>query len=75
MGRVNRLMERRTLRRAADQALLTSLGNGTPDRPGGAADQDFEYTWSEPAETAAPHDHEPMTEPIAVGELAREAVP
>ena len=66
MGRVNRLMERRALRRAADQALLTSLGNAAPSRAGGAPDQDFEYTRSEPTESAAFRDHEPTTEPIPI---------
>ena len=66
MGRVNRLMERRALRRAADQALLTSLGSATPGRGGGAPDQDFEYTRSAPVEVSAPRDHEPVTEPIPV---------
>lgn len=44
MGRVNRLMERRALRRAADQALLTSLTNPASSQAGGAPDQDFKYT-------------------------------
>ncbi len=66
MGRVNRLMERRALRRAADQALLTSLGNAAPSRAGGAPDQDFEYTRSETTASAALRDHEPTTEPIPI---------
>lgn len=72
MGRVNRLMERRALRRAADQALLTSLGNAAPSRAGGAPDQDFEYTRSERTGTAAPRDHDPATEPIPA---VQQAVP
>ncbi|MGZ6779967.1 MAG: hypothetical protein ACXVGO_13320, partial [Mycobacterium sp.] len=66
VGRVNRLAERRALRRAADLALLTSLGSPIPVRAGGAADQDFEYKRSEPTDMAAPVDHEPVTEPIPV---------
>ena len=70
MGRVNRLMERRALRRAADQALLTSLGNATPSDAGGRPDQDFKYNRARPAEIAA-YDHEPTTDPIPVlGNLA-----
>jgi hypothetical protein len=37
-------MERRALRRAADQALLTSLTNPASSQAGGAPDQDFRYT-------------------------------
>jgi hypothetical protein len=59
-------MERRALRHAADQALITSLGNGAGEWDGGAPDQDFQYTWSGPVEVAALHDHEPVTEPIPV---------
>jgi hypothetical protein len=71
MGRVNRLMERRALRRAADMALVTSLGNATPSRAGGAADQDFHYSRSEPAEPAEPaYVHDPVTEPIQVTGVA-----
>ena len=48
MGRVNRLLERRVLRRAADQALLTALtqrpDGAAPGQPGGAPDKDFQYT-------------------------------
>ncbi len=66
MGRVNRLMERRALRRAADQALLTSLGNATPGQPGGPPDQDFHYTRSDQLDSGASADHEPITEPIPV---------
>jgi hypothetical protein len=66
MGRVNRLMERRALRRAADQALLTTLGKATPSQAGGLPDQDFKYTRAEPADTDAPHDHDPITQPIPV---------
>ena len=68
MGRVNRLLERRALRRAADQALLTTLGNATPSQAGGRPDQDFKYNRAEPAATAAPYDHEPTTDPIPVVE-------
>ena len=64
MARVNRLMERRALRRAADQALLTSLDNVAPSQAGGPADRDFVYR-GEPTATAT-HDHEPATEPIPV---------
>ncbi len=67
MGRVNRLMERRALRRAADQALLTTLGHAQPGDAGGRPDQDFTYNRIEPAKTAAPDvDHEPTTDPIPV---------
>ncbi len=66
MGRVNRLMERRALRRAADQALLTALTSHSDaaEQPGGAPDQDFEYRSADP-----------ITEPIPVadvGDLAPE---
>jgi hypothetical protein len=72
MGRVNRLMERRALRRAADQALLTTLGHARPGDAGGRPDQDFTYNRIETAETAAPYvDHEPTTDPIPViGDVA-----
>jgi hypothetical protein len=66
VGRVNRLTERRALRRAADQALLTSL-TSVPSR--GAPDQHFQYTrytTAVPAEIAPSYDHEPATEPIPV---------
>ncbi|WP_133119055.1 hypothetical protein [Mycolicibacterium agri] len=68
MGRVNRLMERRVLRRAADQALLTSLGSAPLTQPGGAPDRDFEYTHTvaEPVATTATVAHDPITEPIRV---------
>src|SRR4051812_42459563 len=67
MGRVNRLMERRALRRAADQALLTTLGHAQPRDAGGRPDQDFTYNRIDPAETAAPYvNHEPTTDPIPV---------
>jgi hypothetical protein len=66
MGRVNRLMERRALRRAADQALLTTLGNVTSSQAGGRPDQDFKYTQAEPAGS---DDHEPTTDPIPVVEV------
>ena len=70
MGRVNRLMERRALRRAADQALLTSMAQRLDGAaPGGAPDQDFEYTGSNPYDTDASHDHEPVTEPIPLTEV------
>ena len=69
MGRVNRLLERRALRRAADLALLTTLGNATPSQAGGRPDQDFKYNRADPAETAAPYDHEPTTDPIPVVEV------
>jgi hypothetical protein len=71
MGRVTRLTERRALRRAADLALLTSLGTAAQGRAGGAADQDFVYTRLEPAAPAAPaHVHDPVTEPIPIIGLA-----
>ncbi len=38
-------------------------------QPGGAPDQDFEYTWSDPHHTRAPYDHEPVTAPISVTEV------
>jgi hypothetical protein len=71
MGRVNRLVERRALRRAADQALLMSLGSMAQSHAVGAADQDFTYTHDEcerpqPVQTAARDDYEPTTEPIPV---------
>jgi hypothetical protein len=66
MGRVNRLLERRALRRAADLALLTTLGNSTPSQAGGRPDQDFKYNRVEPADTPASYDHEPTTDPIPV---------
>lgn len=66
MGRVNRLMERRALRRAADQALLTLLGSAASAQPGGAADQDFAYKLSGPAVIEVGDDHEPITAPIPV---------
>ena len=69
MGRVNRLLERRALRRAADQALLTTLGNATPSQAGGRPDQDFKYNRADPAETAAPYDHSPTTDPVPVVEV------
>jgi len=72
MGRVNRLMERRVLRRAADQALVTSLISASPTHAGGAADQDFDYTRS--AGAGASFDDEPTTEPIPVAE-AQEVEP
>src|ERR1700754_4085831 len=60
MGRVNRLMERRALRRAADQALLTALTSRSDaaEQPGGAPDQDFEYRSADP-----------ITEPIPVADV------
>ena len=72
MGRVNRLMERRALRRAADQALLTTLGHAQSGDAGGRPDQDFTYNRIEPTATAAPYvDHEPTTAPIPViGDVA-----
>lgn len=68
MGRVNRLMERRVLRRAADQALLTSLTQRpqTADQPGGPPDRDFEYKSADPVDTREAYDHEPTTDPIPV---------
>ena len=81
MGRVNRLMERRALRRAADQALLTSLGNPV-EAAGGAPDQDFTYTHAERerpqpvAETPAPaYDHDPVTAPIPVFDVEESVLP
>ena len=35
-------------------------------QPGGAPDQDFEYTWSDRDDTAASYDHEPVTAPIPI---------
>lgn len=35
-------------------------------QPGGAPDQDFEYTWSHRDDTAASYDHEPVTAPIPI---------
>ncbi len=69
MGRVNRLMERRALRRAADLALLTSLGNASPGQPGGPPDRDFHYTRSDRPDTGPPADHEPITAPIPVADV------
>jgi hypothetical protein len=63
-------MERRVLRRAAEEALVMSVGrrpvDGKPDGRG-AADQDFHYRWIE-SDPAKPYvyDQEPMTEPIPV---------
>ena len=79
MGRVNRLMERRALRRAADQALLTSLG--TPaDQAGGAPDRDFTYTHAErkrpqPVVEAPAYDHDPLTAPIPVFDVEESVLP
>ncbi len=82
MGRVNRLMERRALRRAADQALLTSLGSSASSQAGGPADQDF--TYSDPArEQPRPaedpprhtHDHDPVTAPIPVIDVPESVLP
>ncbi len=70
MGRVNRLMERRALRRAADLALLTSMQrHDAAGPPGGAPDQDFDYKWSGPVDTAESYDHEPVTAPIPVADV------
>ena len=73
MGRVNRLMERRALRRAAEAALITSMQqrpvDATAGWPGGAPDQDFEYTWSDPDDTGVSYDRDPVTEPIPVAEV------
>jgi hypothetical protein len=68
MGRVNRLMERRVLRRAADQALLASLAQGphTAGQPGGPADRDFAYKRADPVDTGETYDQEPITAPIPV---------
>lgn len=78
MGRVSRLMERRTLRRAADQALLTALtqrpDGSAPGQPGGAPDQDFQYTRSDPSYTGETYDHEPVTAPTPVATV-REVAP
>jgi hypothetical protein len=61
-------MERRALRRAADQALLTSLGSAPLTQPGGAPDRDLEYTpaVAGPAATTATTEPDPITEPIPV---------
>ena len=77
MGRVNRLLERRVLRRAADQALLTALTQ-RPDgaaqgQPGGAPDRDFEYTRFTPTGAGESYDREPVTAPIPVAEIQRAA--
>ena len=73
MGRVNRLMERRALRRAAEAALINSMQqrpvDATAGWPGGAPDQDFEYTWSAPDDTGVSYDRDPVTEPIPVAEV------
>src|SRR5215218_9327042 len=75
MGRVNRLMERRALRRAADQALLTSLGSSAASQAGGPPDQDFKYSDPAPyqprvAEDVPPiHGHDPVTAPIPLVDL------
>jgi hypothetical protein len=45
---------------------LTTLGNATPSQAGGRPDQDFKYNRVEPADTPAPYDHEPTTDPIPV---------
>jgi hypothetical protein len=75
-------MERRALRRAADQALLTSLSNPTSDQAGGAPDQDFKYRDSaeeipQPVEPPAPayDDHDPDTAPIPVIEVGEPLLP
>ena len=76
MGRVNRLMERRVLRRAADQALLTSLqrpDGAAQGQPGGAPDRDFEYTRFTPTGAGESYDREPVTAPIPVAEIQRAA--
>ncbi|MDX1883802.1 hypothetical protein [Mycolicibacterium sp. 120270] len=78
MGRVNRLMERRALRRAADQALLTSLQ--TPvNQMSGAADRDFTYADAdrEPPQPVEPpaHDHDPDTAPIPVVQVEKAVLP
>ena len=56
-------MERRALRRAAEEALVMSMGrrpvDGTPDGRG-AADQDFHYRWVD-SDPAGPYDQEPVT--------------
>jgi hypothetical protein len=62
-------MERRALRRAAEEALVTSMQrpvDAAAGQPGGAPDQDFEYTWSDPDDTSASYDHEPVTAPIPI---------
>lgn len=62
-------MERRVLRRAAEEALITSMRQRTDDVPPaqlGATDQGFEYDWGDPDDTGATYDHEPDTEPIPV---------
>ena len=38
-------------------------------QPGGAPDQDFEYKWSDPDDTGASYDRDPVTEPIPVAEV------
>ena len=84
MGRVNRLTERRALRRAADQALLTSLGSPTSSQAGGPADQDFTYSDFEreqPPPSAPPpayddrENHDPVTAPIPVIDVPESVLP
>src|SRR5690349_19839035 len=61
-------MERRVLRRAADQALLTSLAQlpDTAAQPGGPADRDFKYKRPVAVDAGETYDPEPTTEPIPV---------
>jgi hypothetical protein len=70
-------MERRVLRRAADQALLTSMAQhaGTTVQPGGPADRDFEYKRADPVDTGDVYEHEPTTEPIPVADVEAVAPP
>ncbi len=80
MGRVNRLLERRALRRAADQALLTALGTSA-DPAGGPPDQGFTYSDAErgrslPVEgPTRAYDHDPDTSPIPVLHVGGSALP
>lgn len=74
-------MDRRTLRRAADQALLTSLGSSASSQAGGPPDQDFRYSdrareQPQPAEDdSAIGDQVPVTAPIPVLDVPAPVLP
>jgi hypothetical protein len=72
MGRVNRLMERRVLRRAADQALLTSLAQRpeAANQPGSRPDRDHRNTSTGSVDPDEFHKPDPITEPIPVTQAA-----